>query len=375
MAVTDPDELYEQILDRLMDNVPDDVDKREGSIIYNALSPVALELQEIYEELEDVLQETFADTASLDYLILRARERGVKWIEATNAVVTAELVFSDEIESEPTVTGSVFAVENENLYFDVTGKVSYDSETRTGVYLLTCQEAGTEGNITSGDLILEETENEDIESSIETATITGIATAARDDEDVESLRERYLDSIENEAFGGNVSDYKEKSAGLPVVGSVQILPVWNGAGTVKIRFLNASMDVPTATEIETVQNAFDPSPQASGAGLAPIGHTVTVEGATPVSMVIIATVAFDTGFNWETLYERMVEQCEAYFLNLRKEWESNAVTVSPMVLSYLIKMNVPHIRSISCAINDSTSDFSLTAEKVPVFTSIQEASS
>ena len=47
MAI-DSDELYEQILKRLLNAVPSDVDKREGSIIYNALSPAALELQQVY---------------------------------------------------------------------------------------------------------------------------------------------------------------------------------------------------------------------------------------------------------------------------------------------------------------------------------------
>ena len=89
MASIDSDELFEQILNRLLDAVPSDVDKREGSIIFNALSPVALELQQVYEELEDVLQETFADTAELDSLIMRARERGIQYKEATKAIIKA----------------------------------------------------------------------------------------------------------------------------------------------------------------------------------------------------------------------------------------------------------------------------------------------
>lgn len=372
MAI-DSDELYEQILDRLLDNVPNDVDKREGSIIYNALSPVAMELQLVYEELADVLDETFADTASLDYLIMRARERGVEWREATYAVVRATMTFSSEITEEPTMVGSVFGVENSDLFYDVTEKISYDSSTRTGVYLLTCQEAGMVGNLSSGDLLLEEAAEDDDIDNITTASITAIEVSARDDEDVEVFRQRYLNSIENEAFGGNVADYKEKALEMTVVGAVQVIPAWNGPGTVKLRFLNAAMSVPTASEITAVQTAFDPSPQASGTGLAPIGHTVTVAGATPVNMTAVAEATFDPGFNWSSLYDSIVEQCQAYFLSLRKEWENNAVTVSPQVLAYLIKMNCQHIMTFSCAINEHTSDFTLDTDEVPVFVSIEEA--
>lgn len=34
---------YEDILQRMLDRVPDSMDKREGSIIYDALAPAAVE--------------------------------------------------------------------------------------------------------------------------------------------------------------------------------------------------------------------------------------------------------------------------------------------------------------------------------------------
>ena len=368
---TNPDELYEGILDRLMDAVPSDVDKREGSIIYNALVPVALELQQIYEELEDVLTNTFADTAELDYLILRANERGIEWLEATNAVVTAQLVFASDVEEEPDIIGSVFALEDSSLMYEVTEKVSYSSY--TGVYKLTCTDEGTVGNVASGDLLIEEAEDDALFESLESASITGIDTAARNDEDVEVFRQRYFDSINNEAFGGNVADYREKALEQDAIAAVQVVPVWNGAGTVKLRFLNASYGVPSASEVTAIQTAFDPSPQASGYGLAPIGHTVTVVGATPVQMAIVATLTIASGHTWNDLYDSMVQQCETYFLSLRKEWQDAAVTVSPGVLAYLIKQNISDISTFSCTINGNSADFVLDSDKVPVFSSLTEA--
>ena len=35
---------YESILERMLEKVPDNMDKREGSIIYDALAPAAVEL-------------------------------------------------------------------------------------------------------------------------------------------------------------------------------------------------------------------------------------------------------------------------------------------------------------------------------------------
>lgn len=63
---------FEAILERMLGRVDDSFDKREGSVIYDALAPAAVELQSVYFELDRILQESFADTQSRDYQIGRA---------------------------------------------------------------------------------------------------------------------------------------------------------------------------------------------------------------------------------------------------------------------------------------------------------------
>lgn len=370
--MANPDELYEGILDRLLNAVPNDVDKREGSIIFNALAPVALELQEVYEELADVMKETFADTASLDSLILRARERGVEWMEATHSIVEAELTFTEEVNTEPAVIGSVFALENSSLMFAATERVSFDGA--AGKYLLTCTDVGMIGNVANGSLIVEEAEDDALFEYLTEAKITALHKGARNDEDVEAFRTRYFDSINNEAFGGNVADYKDKALNLDTVSAVQVEPVWNGPGTVRLRFINGSYGVPSTSEVQEVQNAFDPTPnKGEGYGLAPIGHNVTVIPATAVDMVIVATATIGSAHSWQDLYDTIKAKCEEYLLSLRKEWQHSAVTVSPGVLSYLIKLSVSDINTFSCTINGHDADFVLKSDEVPVFKSLTEA--
>ncbi|WP_338135931.1 hypothetical protein [Paenibacillus thiaminolyticus] len=43
---------FDVILGRMLERVPDDVDKREGSVIYNACAPAAWELASLYAELD-----------------------------------------------------------------------------------------------------------------------------------------------------------------------------------------------------------------------------------------------------------------------------------------------------------------------------------
>lgn len=77
---------FDVILKRMLDRVSNEMDKREGSVIYDALAPAAVEFQNMLLYLDMILTETFADTASLPYLKRRAAERGIYQYPATNAI-------------------------------------------------------------------------------------------------------------------------------------------------------------------------------------------------------------------------------------------------------------------------------------------------
>lgn len=59
---------YEAILQRLLDRIPDTMDKREGAVIYDALAPAAIELNLAYIALEYLLKQ-----------ILQIRQTGSIW--------------------------------------------------------------------------------------------------------------------------------------------------------------------------------------------------------------------------------------------------------------------------------------------------------
>lgn len=84
------DVTYTEILERMMNRVSDNLDKREGSIVFDTLSPTALELQLLYIQLNTLIAEAYGDSASRDYLIMRCKERGITPYEATYAVLKGE---------------------------------------------------------------------------------------------------------------------------------------------------------------------------------------------------------------------------------------------------------------------------------------------
>lgn len=295
---------YEKILDDMLAKVPNDLDKRQASIIYNALAPAAVELQNMYINLDVVLNETFADTASRENLIKRAAERGIVPYSATNAIVKGEFT-PQTLEIS---IGERFSLGE--LNYSVTEKIS------DGVYKLECEEAGADANCQFGQLI-----PINYIDGLQYAQITEILIPGEDEESTEDFRARYFASLDNQTFGGNVTDYKQKVNELPGVGSVKVYPTWGGGGTVKLVILDSQFQKPSDELISNVQTAIDPvQNQGQGLGIAPIGHIVTVEGVLETILNIKSKFTLQTGFVWVDVESNIKNTIKNYFHELNQTW-------------------------------------------------------
>lgn len=300
------DMTFETIMKRVLDRVSNSVDKREGSIIYDALAPAAVEIAIIYTELDNIINESFADTATREYLVRRALERGLEPYPATAAQVKGEFTPTDI-----NVLGQRFNCGE--LNFVVVEKID------NGVYYLQCETTGTEGNISSGTLI----PIEYIEG-LQTAKISELIIQGEDEEDTEDFRQRYLSSLNTQAFGGNVADYKQKVKPLEGVGQVRVYRAdeWNGGGTVKIVITDTQNGMPAPELISKIQEEIDPVEDTGrGSGIAPIGHIVTVAGVNEQEINVSLTVSLKSGYELETLKPYMEQAIKDYFDRLNASWE------------------------------------------------------
>ena len=298
------DNTFESLMDDMLSQVDSDTDTREGSIIHDAVAPMALENEQVYSDLGLVLDECFADTASYYYLVKRAAERGVFVKEGTQAVIKIQCTPSD-------VT---VEVGNEFTIGDLTYTVS--ESLGNGLYAITCNDIGEDGNDLTDDVI----PVNDIEG-LESVVATEIITAGTDDESEDSLRKRYFDSFVDVAFGGNKAEYKTKADEFENVYGCKVYPVWNGGGTVKLKILGADYKAATASVVSEIQQAFDPTQDGGGVGIAPIDHIVTVDTASEIPINVTATINYMTGYSWSDISETFKTKFEAYLLDLRKTWE------------------------------------------------------
>lgn len=347
------DQTFEKIMHRKLNRVPTNIDKREGSVVYDSLAPNAMETKELYIELETYYQETFGSTASRTYLIERAKERGVYPKPASAGIFKG--VFNQEM-----AIGTRFNLEEYNYF--VLEKI--DGETYE--YKLQCESVGIGPNGNFGDLI-----PIDYIPGLTTAKLTEILIPGEDEEETERFRKRYLESFEPQAFGGNIKDYEEKTMSISGVGAVKVTPVWAGGGTVRLTILDSIYSSATSTLIETVQEIIDPTQDGSGLGLAPIDHIVTVDAPTQILINITTVVELDNT-EWNNIKGEVERILEEYLLELRKEWATNpSVTVRIAQIESKI-LTVKGVVDIgSTAINGNQENFALDKYQVPVFGSIE----
>lgn len=351
-------ETFEQIIGRMLGRIPNSFDKREGSVIYDALAPAAVEIQLMEIQIENFLNEAFADTASREYLIKRAMERGVEPYSASYARVL--------METTPTnlqiPVGSRFSL-NE-LNYVITGKRA------DGEYYADCESLGSEANSNLGICV-----PIDYIDGLQTCEITDIIVPGENDEETEHFRKRYLESFESQAFGGNIADYKEKTVAIAGVGGVKVTPVWNGGGTVKLTIISADFDVPTPELVALVQNTIDPvGHSGQGVGLAPVGHVVTVDSVTTSTINISCTIDYASGWNWNEVKPYAEQAIDDYFKNLSAEWAAadNLIVRRSAVESALIALNgIVDVTELK--LNNTTGNITLGANQIPVRGSITVA--
>ena len=262
----------EVILQRMMDRVPSSMDKREGSIIHDALAPTAIEHQLLYIDLDTFLREVFSDKASREYLVKRAAERNVIPHPATAAVWKASFT-PKALEVE---NGTRFNCDNLNLA--VTRKID------DGIYELTCETAGSIGNGCQGKLI-----PINYVTGLETAELAELVTPGNDEEETEAFRERYLTILRKPSTSGNIYDYDNWAMAWKGVGAAKVFPLAYGPGTVKVVIADEDKTAATPALLKVVKDYIEE--------MRPIGATVTIASAEELPVNIMGRVKLKNGLN------------------------------------------------------------------------------
>lgn len=254
---------YENILDDMLSRVTSDVDKREGSIIYDALAPAAYKLAEQYFMLNNFIDLVSGDTATGEYLDRVVNDYGITRKKATYAIRTIETTIDVAI-------GTRWGLKDTS--YIIIEKIS------TNNYKAKCEQLGEIGNIYTGIL-----ENIDNVNEV-TATLTDIIESGAEEENDDNLRSRFYQQLQAPATSGNSDNYRTWALQVEGVGDVKVFPLANGPGTVKLLVVDSDMGIDETLESK-VYNYIEK--------LRPIGAEVVVDSPTSKVINISANVNID----------------------------------------------------------------------------------
>ena len=308
---------FDYWLNLMLDNAPNDIDKREGSIIYDALAPAAMVSAQQSLSLANIIRETYIRTAQGEFLDYRAVEHGTNRYAATNTEVKAK--FNDDDGNPVNVeVGDRFASIAESPIFYTVIKANDD-----GTAEMQAEEAGTSANSYIGQ-VLPVTPND----NLAWAEITEIIAPARDAETDDHLRERILKNDAWLAYGGNIADYLDMIHKISEVGAAQIYPVWAGSGTVKLVIVNNDLMPASPDLVKKVKNIIDPEDnEAQGVGLAPIDHRVTVVAPEVLKVDVSIQLQLTDQANKVAVEKGIKDMLNELFSELRKDWDTINATV------------------------------------------------
>ena len=301
---------YDYWLNLMLDNVPNDIDKREGSIIYDAVAPAAMVSAQQSLSLANIIRETYIKTAQGEFLDYRAVEHGTSRYAATSAEVKAK--FNDDDGNPVNVeVGDRFASIAESPIFYTVINTNDD-----GTAEMQAEEAGTSANSYIGQ-VLPVTPND----NLAWAEITEVTIPARDEETDDHLRARLLNSNSWVSYGGNVADYLDMTSKISDVGATQVYPTWDGPGTVKLVILNNDLMPASSTLVKKVKEEIDPEESTTqGYGLAPIDHRVTVTAPETFKVDIAMNVTIADSASDDIIKANIKTSLEEFFKSLRKDW-------------------------------------------------------
>ena len=334
-------ETFDLIMQRMLNALSDDIDKREGSIAYDMLAPKAAELAISYTQLDAVLDFGFAETTYGQFLDRKVAENGV--VRETAIKAKGSITLNSDI---------VTLVPQKTILFTDDGvRFLTDSDVTLvngiGTVTITAETGGLEGNVPANSII--NTDVAELFCNNNNPTAGGV-----DVETDEALLTRFLSEVRSPATSGNVHHYKQWALDIAGVGDAKVIPVWNGPNTVKVVAIGADRKPVTAGKATEILNYIN--------GVRPIGANVTVEPAASLAINVSATLTLESGFTTGIVLPLVQEKLTQVLKEI--SFVDTSVKISKIGMSILDTPGILDYANLK--INNGTANINLAINTVPV---------
>ncbi|MBZ9615285.1 baseplate J/gp47 family protein [Clostridium estertheticum] len=317
------------ILNRMKSNVPSDVDTSEGSIVHDALSPTANEIEQSGINLDEVANKFDLTNLSGVELETRINQRtGLTRNLATYSHTVVSVIGNGNINIGDlcqTLGGIQFKF-TESKTISISDTINVQAVV-----------AGSCGIVPSGQIIQFPIAIPGIVSiTNNNPTIDGF-----DAESDTSLLQRYYQKIQAPTTQGNIAQFISLIMAFTGVGDCKVYPTWNGNNTIKLVIINADKLPPSVDMVTQAQAHMDPGIKGLGYGVAPFGAFTTIEGAIPKNINLNFTAIKDTNYTDAERLKNIQDSIIKYLKTLAfistsisYNWMGNLILNTPGFLDY-----------------------------------------
>lgn len=271
-------ETYQVIRQRMLNNMANDIDKREGSFVSNMVSPVGVEFAKYYIELDNILAIMFLEDATNEFLDKKVYDFGIERKQGAYArgyikIAGVNGTFIPQ-HSEVLSQGGLVFFTLEDVWV----------ENETAIVEVEASNVGAKYNLIPNSIDKLKVEIQGVTSvTNEEEFVEGV-----DVETDEELRERFFEIIRRPATSGNIYHYEQWAKEVDGINEARVKPLWNGNGTVKVIVSNDNNIV----DKEIVQKC-----QEHINNVRPIGADVTVVTPSPLDIRISANIYIESGYD------------------------------------------------------------------------------
>lgn len=300
------------IRERILREMEDNWDTAIGSFPYDMASALSIELARAYIRSNEVLINTYVQTARAGWLDLIGEMFGLIRNQSIKATGTVTIYGTNgTIIPEGTVFSTVVAVGQQQ---SAKTFVSTASGTISGGSATVAVEAvtpGTSGNVGTGQITRLLNQISGVTRVENTSDLTGGDSKEAD----EDYRFRLLNFVQNPIGGGTKQDYVNWSLEVDGVGAASCVPLGRGAGTVDVYVLDDNLEI-DADVVTAVQNYIAPSPASQGGGKAPIGADVLVQSPSIENIDVVVTIVVAGGYTSGAVATAVENEIIAYLSSL-----------------------------------------------------------
>ena len=306
----------ENIHQKMLSYMPDDIDKSEGSFAWDIVSRPASRMFSYliqYALLEGV-KIAFPKHSYGSYLDDLANSNSLQRKAATHATGTITVTGTAGV-SIP--VGSVFSTESTSgtasIDFETT-EIAVIGEDGTVNIAVQCTEVGTTGNVSIGTITMK---SSDLPNGITAVTNTKPTVGGTDEEDDESLIKR-IESVEQSksvSYVGSVADYKRWAESVDGVGEAIPIPAQDNSGMVTLILTDANGDPASDTLCQAVYDYIIGAKEDQTDRQTNInGNLLTVQPPEMVEISVSATLYLDNTVSLSEIKNAYLTALTAYLL-------------------------------------------------------------